>query len=50
MPAQDTTYFDHNATTPVDPRVLDAMLPWLREFHGNPSSAHATGRRARRFA
>ena len=40
-------YFDHNATTPLDPKVRDAMLPWLGELHGNPSSAHAVGRRAR---
>jgi cysteine desulfurase len=40
-------YLDHNATTPVDPRVLDAMLPFLREEFGNPSSAYALGRRAR---
>jgi cysteine desulfurase len=32
------TYLDHNATTPVDPRVLDAMLPWFAEAFGNPSS------------
>ena len=37
---------DHNATTPVDPEVLAAMLPFLREDFGNPSSAHAAGRRA----
>ena len=40
-------YLDHNATTPVDPDVLAAMLPFLREEFGNPSSAHALGRRAR---
>jgi cysteine desulfurase len=40
-------YLDHNATTPVDPAVLDAMLPFLREEFGNPSSAHVLGRRAR---
>ncbi len=49
MPADDhLVYFDHNATTPLDPRVRDAMLPWLGGQHGNPSSAHAAGRRARR--
>ena len=37
---------DHNATTPVDPDVLAEMLPFLREDFGNPSSAHAAGRRA----
>ena len=41
-------YLDHNATTPVDPRVLDAMLPYLREQYGNASSRHEYGRAARR--
>lgn len=41
-------YFDNNATTPLDPRVRDAMLPWLAEHHGNPSSSHRWGREARR--
>jgi cysteine desulfurase len=41
------TYLDHNATTPLDPRVLDAMLPFLREDYGNPSSLHWFGQRAR---
>jgi len=40
-------YLDYNATTPIDPRVADAMLPWLREGSGNPSSSHIWGRRAR---
>ena len=40
-------YFDHNATTPLDPRVREAMLPWLGERHGNPSSAHRLGQAAR---
>jgi len=40
-------YLDHNATTPVDPRVVDAMLPFLREQYGNPSSLHWFGQRAR---
>jgi cysteine desulfurase len=40
-------YLDHHATTPVDPRVLDAMLPYLREDFGNPSSAHSFGWKAR---
>ena len=40
-------YLDHAATTPLHPDVLDAMLPYLREHHGNPSSIHASGRRAR---
>lgn len=41
-------YFDHNATTPLDPRVLDGMLPYLREQYGNASSRHEYGRAARR--
>lgn len=40
-------YLDHNATTPVDPRVLDAMLPWFSRRHGNASSRHEYGRAAR---
>lgn len=39
-------YLDYNATTPVHPEVRDAMLPWLGERWGNPSSAHAFGRAA----
>lgn len=41
-------YLDHNATTPLDERVLDAMLPYLGGQFGNPSSVHALGREARR--
>jgi cysteine desulfurase len=40
-------YLDHNATTPLDPRVLEAMLPVLREGFGNPSSLHWFGQQAR---
>lgn len=40
-------YLDHNATTPLDPRARDAMLPWLGELHGNPSSIHRFGQAAR---
>ena len=37
-------YLDYGATTPVDPRVVDAMIPWLREHFGNPASrSHAWG-------
>jgi cysteine desulfurase len=36
-------YLDYNATTPLDPTVLEAMLPFLREHFGNPSSTHAYG-------
>lgn len=41
-------YFDHNATTPLDPSVLEAMLPWLTSSYGNASSRHEYGRAARR--
>jgi cysteine desulfurase len=40
-------YLDHNATTSLDSRVLDAMLPWMREQTGNPTSRHVFGRSAR---
>jgi cysteine desulfurase len=40
-------YLDHNATTPVHPEALEAMLPFLQDGFGNPSSGHARGRRAR---
>ena len=42
-----TIYFDYNATTPLDPAVREAMLPYLGEVFGNPSSVHRVGRRAR---
>ena len=42
-----TVYFDYNATTPLDPDVRAAMLPFLDEIFGNPSSVHHIGRRAR---
>ena len=45
--AAKPVYLDYNATTPVDPAVLKAMLPYLGDEFGNPSSAHALGRRAR---
>jgi cysteine desulfurase len=42
-----TIYFDYNATTPLDPSVREAMLPFLGEIWGNPSSVHHIGRKAR---
>src|SRR5690606_8620240 len=40
-------YMDYSATNPVDPRVVDPMIPWLREHFGNPASrSHASGREA----
>lgn len=41
-------YLDHNATTPLCPDALEAMMPYLREIHGNPSSVHGFGRSARK--
>ena len=41
-------YFDHDATTPVDERVLEAMLPYLRGQYGNASSRHELGTAARK--
>ncbi len=41
-------YFDHNASTPLEPAVFDAMLPWLTARFGNASSRHEYGRDARR--
>lgn len=40
-------YFDHNATTPIDERVQEAMMPYLTTFYGNPSSLYRAGRVAR---
>src|SRR5881628_274844 len=42
-----TIYFDYNATTPLDAHVREAMLPYLGEVFGNPSSVHHVGRHAR---
>ncbi len=47
MPLPDgTRYFDHAATTPLDPLVLETMLPYFSESFGNPSSIYTLGRRA----
>lgn len=43
----DPIYLDHNSTTPIADEVLDAMLPFLKDFYGNPSSDHALGHRSR---
>lgn len=47
MSGMDPVYFDHNSTSPVDPRVLEEMERVVRETPGNPESAHAMGRAAR---
>ena len=47
-PQTDTAiYLDHNATTPIDREVVEAMLPYLNEKYGNPSSIHSVGGAAR---
>ena len=43
----DLIYLDNNATTRPAPEVVAAMLPFLTEFYGNPSSVHRFGQRAR---
>jgi cysteine desulfurase len=43
----DPIYLDHNATTPLHPEVVDAMLPFLTTHFGNPSSGHVYGHRAK---
>lgn len=40
-------YLDYNATTPLDPAVLEAMLPFFKEYFGNPSSSHVYGKSAK---
>ena len=40
-------YLDNAATTPLDPLVLDAMMPYMTEYFGNPSSTHAFGRKTK---
>jgi cysteine desulfurase len=45
-PAADVVYLDYSATTPVDPRVVEAMLPFFTEHFGNPNSLYELGRQA----
>lgn len=40
-------YLDNAATTPLDPKVLEAMMPYMTDFYGNPSSTHAFGRKTK---
>ncbi len=46
MAAVRTVYLDHSASTPTDPRVVEAMLPYFTEVYGNASSSHTFGRKA----
>lgn len=43
-----SVYLDHSATTPTDPRVVEAMLPYFTDYYGNASSVHQSGRKAER--
>jgi cysteine desulfurase len=45
---QRTIYLDNHATTRLDPRVLEAMLPWLRDGFANPSGSYAGAKLARK--
>ena len=47
METKKEIYFDNAATTPIEPRVFEEMVPYLRDFYGNPSSTHAQGRRVK---
>src|SRR4051812_14543482 len=47
FPDMRTIYFDYNATTPLDPAVRNAMLPYMDQVWGNPSSVHHVGQKAR---
>ncbi|WP_431241967.1 aminotransferase class V-fold PLP-dependent enzyme [Flavobacterium sp. P21] len=43
MSLQPTIYLDNNATTRIDDRVLDAMIPYFKDLYANPSSGHIAG-------
>jgi len=44
---ENPIYLDYNATTPIDPKVIDVMMPWISENFGNPSSGHIYGVKAK---
>src|ERR1700745_2903109 len=48
MAEQEIVYLDNNATTPLDPAVVEEMLPFLMKYYGNPSSGYAFAARARK--
>src|SRR5437660_10089755 len=48
MAADEFIYFDNNATTPLDPAVIEEMLPFLTKYYGNPSSGYAFAAKSRR--
>src|SRR5437764_14835757 len=47
VPAEQIIYLDNNATTELDPAVIDEMLPFLKDYYGNPSSGYLFGRQVR---
>src|SRR5207302_5606814 len=48
MAEQEIIYLDNNATTPLDPAVIEEMLPFLTTYYGNPSSGYGFAARARK--
>jgi cysteine desulfurase len=47
IPGEEIIYLDNNATTQLDPAVIEEMLPFLTDFYGNPSSGYMFGRQVR---